>query len=101
MGHDATIREFTRQAPFFERPGSHFADVEILDWIAAAVAVGPNDRVLDVAGGTGQLGRHLGRNAQLTVVLDLTPAMLREGAGAVRAEGRTDVIFLKADAQAL
>lgn len=101
MSDEGTIREFTRQAASFEQPGSHFADVGVLDWIAAHVQVGADDRVLDVAGGTGQLGRHLGRGARLTVVADLTPAMLEYGAQATRAEGRQDVVFVRADAAAL
>ena len=98
---DQSIREFTRQAASFEAPGSHFADLEVLDWIAGYVAVHPGDRLLDVAGGTGQLGRHLGRSAQLCVVADITPAMLEQGAQAVRMEGRHDVVFVQADAMAL
>ncbi|HEY5317774.1 MAG TPA: methyltransferase domain-containing protein, partial [Solirubrobacteraceae bacterium] len=101
MPDEVTIREFTRQAASFERPGSHFADLDVLDWIAAHVEVGPRDRVLDVAGGTGQLGRHLGRSAALTVVADLTPAMLERGVEAVREADRPDVVFVRADAAAL
>jgi len=96
-----SIREFTRQADSFEAPGSHFADLAVLDWIAGHVAVRPGDRILDVAGGTGQLGRHLGRSAHLCVVADITPAMLEQGAEAVRAEGRNDIVFVQADAMAL
>jgi SAM-dependent methyltransferase len=101
MSDEVTIREFTRQAASFEEPGSHFADLDVLDWIAAHVGVGPEDRVLDVAGGTGQLGRHLGRSAGLTVVADLTPAMLEQGVAATQAAGRRDVVFVRADAAAL
>jgi SAM-dependent methyltransferase len=101
VSDEVTIREFTRQAASFEQPGSHFADLDVLDWIAAHVAVGPEDRVLDVAGGTGQLGRHLGRAARLTVVADLTPAMLALGVQATRSAGRHDVVFVRADAAAL
>lgn len=101
MSDELTIREFTRQAPSFEQPGSHFGDVDVLGWIAAHVEVGPEDRVLDVAGGTGQLGRHLGRSARLTVVADLTPAMLEQGARVTRGQDRRDVIFVRADAAAL
>lgn len=35
------------------------------------------------------------------MIADLTPAMLREGAAAARAEGRADVVFVQADAEAL
>ncbi len=98
MSGERSIREFTRQAASFEAPGSHFADLGVLEWIAGHVAVRPADRILDVAGGTGQLGRHLGRSARLCVVADITPAMLEQGAQAVREEGRDDIVFVRADA---
>ncbi len=98
---EQSIRVFTRQAASFEASGSHFADLGVLDWIAGHIAVRSSDRVLDVAGGTGQLGRHLGRSAQLCVVADITPAMLEHGAHAVRTEGRHDVVFVQSDAMAL
>jgi len=101
MSGEQSIREFTRQAASFEAPGSHFADLGVLDWIAGHAAVRSDDRILDVAGGTGQLGRHLGRRAHLCVVADITPAMLDQGAQAVRAAGRHDVVFVQADALAL
>jgi len=101
VSNEVTIREFTRQAASFEQPGSHFGDLGVLDWIAAHVEVGTEDRVLDVAGGTGQLGRHLGRGAKLTVVADLTPAMLELGVQATRTAGRRDVVYVQADAAAL
>jgi len=98
---EQSIREFTRQAASFDARDSYFADLGVLDWIAGHVAVRSGDRILDVAGGTGQLGRHLGRSAHLCVVADITPAMLERGAQAVRAEGRNDVVFVQADAMAL
>jgi SAM-dependent methyltransferase len=101
VSRETTVRQFTRQAASFERPGSHFGDPELLGWIAAHIDVGPEDRLLDVGGGTGQLGRYLGRPAQLTVVADLTPAMLEAGAEAAREEGRGDVVFVRSDAAAL
>jgi SAM-dependent methyltransferase len=101
VSDSVTIREFTRQAASFEAPGTHFADPDVLGWIAAHVDVAGEDRVLDVAGGTGQLGRHLARSARCAVVADLTPAMLAEGGRAMREAGRRDVIFVLADAAAL
>jgi SAM-dependent methyltransferase len=96
-----TRREFARQAPNFERPGSLFRDRDILGWIGAQVPVAPTDRVLDVAGGTGQLGRFLGRDAALTVIVDLTSAMLEAGASAARAGGDERVVLVLGDATAL
>src|SRR4051794_22969785 len=98
---DITRREFTRQAANFERPGSLFRDRDILDWIAADVPVDAGDLVLDVAGGTGQLGRRLGRAGRLAVVVDLTPPMLAAGAAAAAEAGEHRAVFVAGDATAL
>ena len=64
MDHrDVTRREFTRQVGEFERPDSFFGQQDTLDWIAAHVPVGPDDVLLDVAGGAGHVGRHLARGS--------------------------------------
>ena len=101
MSTERSVQEFTHQAASFEAPGSHFADIGVLDWIAGHVAVRSSDRILDVAGGTGQLGRHLARSGRLCVVADITPAMLEQGAQAVGEQGRNDVVFVRADASDL
>lgn len=93
-----TRREFARQSEGFERPGSLFGDCEILDWIAGHVPVGAGDRVLDVAGGTGQVGRRLARSGAGAVIVDLTEEMLQAGLRAVEQEGRGDVTFVRGDA---
>src|SRR5689334_4966683 len=94
-------REFTGQAANFERPGSLFRDSSILEWIAQHVDVTPESKILDVAGGTGQLGRHLARAGRTAVIVDLTDAMLAAGLRAVQEEGRDDVVFVRGDATAL
>jgi ubiquinone/menaquinone biosynthesis C-methylase UbiE len=94
-------REFTRQARSFEAPGSLFRDRSILEWISSRVTVPPGAMVLDVAGGTGQLGRHLAREGSTAVIVDLTGAMLAVGVEAVSQEGRRDVLFVQGDATAL
>jgi ubiquinone/menaquinone biosynthesis C-methylase UbiE len=91
-------REFTGQASNFEAPGSLFRDSSILDWIAAHVDVSPDSKILDVAGGTGQLGRHLARAGASAVIVDLTDAMLAAGLRSVQEEGRDDVTFVRGDA---
>jgi ubiquinone/menaquinone biosynthesis C-methylase UbiE len=89
-----TRRAFALQAETFERPTYVFTDADILAWIERHTPVGPTDRILDVAGGTGALGKHLARRAASCVVLDLTPEMLAAGAKA----GRRDVLFVEGDA---
>lgn len=94
---DVTRREFARQVGEFERPDSFFGDRQVLEWIAEHVPVGPDDVVLDVAGGAGHVGRHLATGAAFAVVVDLTREMLAAGVAA----GRRDVVFVEGDATAL
>jgi len=94
----AVRREFSKQASNFERSTSLFRDGGILGWIAGHVEVPAGARILDVAGGTGQLGRHLARDGATAVIVDLTDAMLAAGLGSVRDEGRDDVVFVRGDA---
>jgi SAM-dependent methyltransferase len=98
---EITRREFTRQSPLFEQPGSLFADPGLLAWIAERVPVCEGDVVLDVAGGTGHLARHLAGRTAFAVVADLTTAMLEEGARATAAAGTRNVVFVEGDATAL
>jgi ubiquinone/menaquinone biosynthesis C-methylase UbiE len=95
---DLNRREFARQSPSFEQAGSVFGDRSILEWIAANVPVASGAQILDVAGGTGHVGRHLVGEGGHAVVVDLTDEMLAEGMRAVRAQGRTDVTFVRGDA---
>jgi SAM-dependent methyltransferase len=90
-----TRSQFALQAATFESPSYLFADERILDWIAGHTAVRADDRILDVAGGTGALGRHLARGAASCVVLDLVPEML------AAAPRRRDVLYVLGDATAM
>jgi SAM-dependent methyltransferase len=94
----ATRREFARQAPGFEAPGSLFRDRSILSWIADRVPVPTGAQILDVAGGTGQTGRYLARDGASVVVVDLTREMLEAGLRAAREAGEPDVLFVRGDA---
>ncbi len=96
-----TQREFARQAGNFEQAGSLFRDASILDWIAESVPVSEGARILDVAGGTGQLGRHLARARASAVIVDLTDAMLEAGLRSALAAGEGRVVFVRGDACAL
>jgi ubiquinone/menaquinone biosynthesis C-methylase UbiE len=98
---DVTRREFARQAASFERAGSLFRAADILEWIGAHVPVTAADVVLDVAGGTGQLGRHLARSAAFAVIVDLTAEMLQTGARSARGAGDRNVVFVEGDATCL
>jgi ubiquinone/menaquinone biosynthesis C-methylase UbiE len=96
-------REFSRQAHNFEAPRSLFRDTSILEWIGGHLPVAPGARILDVAGGTGRLARHLaaGADGATGVVVDLTDEMLSAGLRSALDDGRTDVVFVRGDATAL
>ena len=93
-----TQREFARQSPSFEQAGSLFRDESILAWIAGHVPVPSDARILDVAGGTGQAGRHLARGRGSVVIVDVTDEMLQAGLRSVREQGRHDVTFVRGEA---
>jgi ubiquinone/menaquinone biosynthesis C-methylase UbiE len=100
--HQAGAQDvFAHQAPSFEAAGSILTDREVLDWICGPLPNEPDQTVLDLAGGTGQLGRHLARRGGLAVIADLTSEMLQEGTRAAREEGAGNVIFIEADATRL
>jgi ubiquinone/menaquinone biosynthesis C-methylase UbiE len=98
---ESVRREFAKQASNFEASGSLFRNTGILEWIGAHVEVPRGGRILDVAGGTGQLGRHLARDGATAVIVDLTDEMLAAGLRSVTEEGRSDVVFVRGDATAL
>ena len=84
-----TRAQFALQSHTFESRGYVFTDEGILGWIEAHTPVRGDDRILDVAGGTGALGRHLVRSAASCVVLDLVPEMLARGAAQATATSST------------
>jgi ubiquinone/menaquinone biosynthesis C-methylase UbiE len=94
-------REFAKQASNFEASASLFRHGGILGWIAGHVDVPPEGRILDVAGGTGQVGRHLAGDGATAVIVDLTDEMLAAGLRSVMDEGRNDVVFVRGDATVL
>jgi ubiquinone/menaquinone biosynthesis C-methylase UbiE len=98
---DVVRREFSRQAASFDAAGSLFRDTSILDWIASHVTITQGARIVDVAGGTGQLGRYLAGDASTVVIVDLTEAMLATGLRSALEDGCDNVVFVRGDATAL
>ncbi len=87
-----TRAQFALQSRTFESSGYVFTDERILGWIADHTDVRREDRILDVAGGTGALGRYLVRSAASCVVMDLVPEMLAAG------PKQRDVLYVLGDA---
>ncbi len=57
--------------------------------------------MLDVAGGSGRLGRYLAERASFAVIADLTPEMLATGAASAAEEDAHNVLFTEGDATRL
>jgi len=78
--HDRHVtEEFTKQAASFEDASLNVAFTVGLPWLVDHVAPEPGWRVLDVAAGTGWVGRTLAERGCDVVVLDRTEAMLEAG----------------------
>src|SRR5689334_2216009 len=101
-GHGDTVqREFSKQAASFEDPAYSFADRRLIEWILTHVPPRAGEAVLDVAGGTGIVGRAFARTAAHAVVVDLTREMLEAGKREAAAAGNRTVLFLHGVATAL
>ena len=90
-----TRAQFALQSHTFESSGYVFTDERILGWIASHTDVRRDDRILDVAGGTGALGRYLARSGASCAVMDLVPEMLAAG------PKQRDVLYVLGDATAM
>jgi len=88
----------------FSQQAVHWAAMEIpadLQAILQRVELSPDARVLDVAAGSGLLGRALARRAKEVVAVDITPEMLAAGSQAAAREGITNITFTQAEAESL
>lgn len=77
--HRLVEQQFAQQAPGFGQEGLTLTNRDYLAWMVDALDLDPHDAVLDVAAGTGHLGRAIAPRVRRVVCLDLTPDMLREG----------------------
>ncbi|HET6626141.1 MAG TPA: methyltransferase domain-containing protein [Nocardioidaceae bacterium] len=92
---------FTKQAGTFAQPELNVAFTSGLPWLLDLVAARADDRVLDVAGGTGLVARALAPSVRSVTVLDATDAMLAAGREGAAGEGLDNVEFVKGDAASL
>ncbi len=95
------LERFSRQADRFERRGSSVANREWVRWAASLIELQPDSIALDVAGGTGLMGRAVAGGLKSVIVLDLTPAMLEQGRIAAASAGADNVFFMRGDAKHL
>jgi SAM-dependent methyltransferase len=99
--HRLVEQQFARQAPGFGQEGLTLTSRDYLAWMIDTLEPDPHDAVLDVAAGTGHLGRAIAPRVRRVVCLDLTPDMLHEGEQAAQREGLTNVTFLSGAAEDL
>lgn len=95
------LQRFSQQADRFERRGSSVANREWVHWAASLIELNPDQTALDVAGGTGLMGRAVAGGLKNVIVLDLTPAMLEQGRISAASEGAKNVFFTCGDAKHL
>ncbi|MCA0454034.1 MAG: methyltransferase domain-containing protein [Chloroflexi bacterium] len=79
MSHNDTVqREFTKQAAAFSSLPS-ISNTDNMQWMLDHLVLNPNDKVLDVAAGTGHLSRAIAPYVREVIALDLTRAMIEQG----------------------
>jgi ubiquinone/menaquinone biosynthesis C-methylase UbiE len=99
--HRLVEQQFAQQAPRFAQEGLTLTNRDYLAWMVDTLDLDPHDAVLDVAAGTGHLGRAIAPRVRCVVCLDLTPDMLHEGEQAAQREGLTNITFLRGAAEDL
>jgi len=72
-----------------------------LPWLLSFVAPRPDDLVLDVACGTGLVGRAVAGEVAAVTAVDSTPAMIAEGRERAAAEGHRNLEFVSGSAEHL
>lgn len=92
------LDRFGQQADRFERRGSTVANRDHLRWAASFLELAPGMLALDVAGGTGLMGRAIAPSVHSVVVIDLTPQMLLQARAAAANEQLENVLPLRGDA---
>ena len=77
--HEVVRRQFGKQAPRFGDRSHTVASPPYLEWMVENLDLQSHSTVLDVAAGTGLLGRAIAPHVKQVVALDATPEMLLEG----------------------
>lgn len=100
--HDDKIKkQFSLQAAHFNDKDRPLASAEYLQWVVGRLDLNPDFVVLDVAAGTGLLGRAIAPRVQRVVAIDLTPEMIRQGIREAAKAGITNIVFEQGRAEKL
>jgi len=86
-------REFGRQAPRIGDRSHTVASPVHLEWMVENLDLQSHFTVLDVAAGTGLLGRAIAPYVKQVVALDATPEMLREGRHQAEQDGLANIVY--------
>lgn len=73
------LEEFTKQAENFGKEGLTLSNKEYLAWAVHSLKLKADDKVLDVAAGTGHLSREVAPRVKEVWAIDATPAMIEQG----------------------
>lgn len=98
---EIVTREFGKQAPRFGDPDHTVASPVYLGWMVENLDLESHLAVLDVAAGTGLLGRAIAPHVKKVVAVDATPEMLREGRRQAEQDGLANIVFEQGLAEAL
>lgn len=100
--HDDEIRkQFSRQAAHFNEEGRSLSSAEYLQWVVGSLDLESDFVVLDVAAGTGHLGRAIAPKVKKVIAVDMTPEMLRQGISEADRTGITNIVFEQGRAENL
>ncbi|MEP6984358.1 MAG: methyltransferase domain-containing protein [Chloroflexota bacterium] len=76
--HDKVQEQFNKQAAVFSQQPT-IANPDHTQWMLDYIELKPEDKVLDVAAGTGHLSRAIAPYVRQVTALDLTSAMIEQG----------------------
>src|SRR5215210_7103892 len=99
--HRLVEQQFARQAPRFGQEGLTLMNRDYLAWMIDTLEPDPQDAVLDVAAGTGHLGRAIAPRVRCVGGLGVSAEMLQEGEQGGQRGGLANIAFLRGAAEEL
>lgn len=90
--HDKVQEQFNKQAAIFSQQPT-IANPDYTQWMLDHIELKPEDKVLDVAAGTGHFSRAIAPYVRQVTALDLTKAMIEQGKLETQKAGLTHVHF--------
>lgn len=98
--HDKVQEQFNKQAAIFSQQPT-IANPDYTQWMLDHIELKPEDRVLDVAAGTGHLSRAIAPHVRQVIALDLTTAMIEQGQIETQLAGLHNISFEQGTAEKL